>query len=75
MVMHQGEQLGPVGGRIVAGTFARMLERDAGSYLNAGGFTPVLPSMVPNNFTFADLVIFASVTQPEVHFPIAPRSS
>jgi hypothetical protein len=64
-VLHQGEQLGPVGARIVAETFMRMLKRDATSFLNvSGGFTPALPSAVPTTFTFADLVNFAGVTQP-----------
>jgi hypothetical protein len=40
MVLRGGDQLGPVGGRIVAETFVRMLKRDATSYLNvSGGFT------------------------------------
>ncbi|MEZ5319416.1 MAG: heme peroxidase family protein [Vicinamibacterales bacterium] len=64
-VIGGGSQLGPVGARIVAETFVRMLKRDAGSYLHvSGGFTPVLPSAVPGDFTFADLVTFAGVTQP-----------
>ena len=63
--LHQGEQLGPVGGRIVAETFIRILKRDATSFLNvAGGFTPGLPSAVAGAFTFADLVNFSGVTQP-----------
>jgi hypothetical protein len=64
-VLGGGNQLGPVGGRIVADTFVRILKRDPNSYLNAsGGFVPFLPSANPNDFTFADLVIFAGVTQP-----------
>jgi hypothetical protein len=64
-VLGGGNQLGPVGGRIVAETFVRMLKRDASSFLNApGGFTPMLPSAAPNDFTVADLVNFAGVTQP-----------
>jgi hypothetical protein len=63
-VLGGGNQLGPVGGRIVAETFVRILKRDASSYLNAGGFTPILPSSTPGNFTVADLVAFAGVTQP-----------
>ena len=64
-VLKGGEQLGPVGSRIVAGTFVRILKRDATSYLNvSGGFTPSLPSATPGAFTFADLVNFAGVTQP-----------
>jgi hypothetical protein len=64
-VLNSGNQLGPVGGRIVTDTFVRILKRDAGSYLNVGGgFTPFLPSVAPGDFTFADLAIFAGVTQP-----------
>jgi len=61
-VLRGGDQLGPVGGRIVAETFVRMLKRDAMSYLNAsGGFTPNLPSTVAGEFAFADLVKVAKV--------------
>jgi len=64
-VLNSGDQLGPVGARIVAETFVRMLRRDATSFLNvSGGFTPSLPSRAPGTFTFADLVNFAGVTQP-----------
>jgi hypothetical protein len=63
-VLGGGNQLGPVRGRIVAETFVRILKRDAGSYLNTPGFMPILPSAAPGNFTVADLVIFAGVTQP-----------
>lgn len=64
-VLQSGNQLGPVGAKIVADTFVRMLKRDANSYLNvAGGFTPMLPSAAAGDFTFADLVTFAGVTQP-----------
>jgi hypothetical protein len=63
-VLNGGNQLGPVGGRIVAETFIRILKRDASSYLNAGPFAPMLPSAVPGTFTVADLVNFAGITQP-----------
>jgi hypothetical protein len=64
-VLGGGSQLGPVGGRIVAETFVRMLKRDASSYLNVpSGFSPILPSAAPGDFTVADLVRFAGVTQP-----------
>jgi hypothetical protein len=64
-VLGGGNQLGPVGGRIVAETFVRILKRDASSYLNVpGGFTPILPSVTAGDFTVADLVTFAGVTQP-----------
>ena len=62
-VLGGGNQLGPVGGRIVAETFVRILKRDASSYLNvSGGFAPILPSAAPGDFTVADLVTFAGVT-------------
>jgi hypothetical protein len=64
-VLGGGNQLGPVGARIVAETFVRMLKRDASSYLNvSGGFTPMLPSLNAGDFTAADLLTFAGVTQP-----------
>ena len=64
-VLGGGNQLGPVGARIVAETFVRILKRDASSYLNvSGGFTPILPSAAPGDFTVADLMAFAGVTQP-----------
>jgi hypothetical protein len=64
-VLGGGNQLGPVGARIVAETFIRMLKRDASSYLNVtGGFTPILPSVTAGDFTVADLVAFAGVTHP-----------
>jgi hypothetical protein len=64
-VLQGGNQLGPVGAKIVADTFVRMLRRDGSSYLNVtGGFTPILPSVTAGDFTVADLVIFAGVTQP-----------
>jgi hypothetical protein len=64
-VLAGGNQLGPVGARIVAETIVRILKRDPSSYLNAaGGFTPFLPAASAGDFTFADLLIFAGVTQP-----------
>jgi hypothetical protein len=64
-VLGGGNQLGPVGGRIVAETFVRILKRDASSYLNVpGGFAPMLPSVTAGDFTVADLLIFAGVTTP-----------
>ena len=64
-VLHNGDQLGPVGGRIVAETFVRMLKRDPDSFLNQpGGFTPMLPAATPGQFTFADLVTFTGMHLP-----------
>jgi hypothetical protein len=65
VVLNGGDQLGPIGARIVAETFVKILKRDASSFLNvSGGFAPSLPSAVAGSFTFADLVNFAGVTQP-----------
>ena len=65
MVLNNGERLGPVGGRVVAETFVRILKRDATSFLNVkGGLTPSLPSITAGDFTFADIVNFAGVTKP-----------
>jgi hypothetical protein len=64
-VLGGGNQLGPVGGRIVAETFVRILKRDATSYLNVtSGFAPILPSATPGDFTVADLIAFAGVNKP-----------
>ena len=61
MVVNAGDQLGPVGARIVAETFVRILKRDADSFLNVAGFTPSLPSSTPGQFTIADLLEFSGV--------------
>ncbi len=58
-----GERLGPLGAKIVADTFVRMLRRDVLSILNVA-FAPSLPRSNPATFTFADLVGVAGVTQP-----------
>jgi hypothetical protein len=64
-VMQQGDRLGPVGAAIVARTFVRILKRDGSSYLHwPGGFTPSLPAKIAGQFTFADLIMMAGVTQP-----------
>lgn len=61
MVLNNGDQLGPVGARIVAETFVRMLKRDGDSFLHVSGFTPALPSSVGGQFTIADMLEFAGV--------------
>ncbi|MFC8680956.1 heme peroxidase family protein [Microbacterium ureisolvens] len=63
MVASDGEHLGPLGAKIVADTFVRMLRRDALSMLNVT-FAPSLPSQSPGDFTFADLVRVAKVIEP-----------
>jgi len=61
MVTQSGNQLGPVGGQIVAETFVRMLKRDGDSFMNIPNFAPSLPSSVPGTFMIADLLEFAGV--------------
>jgi hypothetical protein len=64
-VLQGGNQLGPVGAKIVADTFVRMLKRDASSFLNATpAFVPFLPAKTPGDFTFADLLNFCGATKP-----------
>ena len=64
-VLNSGELMGPVGGRIIAETFVRMLKRDPDSILNVtGGFVPFLPAANMGEFTIADLLNFAEVTSP-----------
>lgn len=64
-VQQDGKRLGAVGGRIVAEVFIGLLEGDAMSYLvQDPGWTPTLPSVVPNTFKMTDLLIFAGVVAP-----------
>ncbi|MFT4136221.1 peroxidase family protein [Microbacterium sp.] len=63
MVTANGEHLGPLGGKIVADTFLRMLRRDGESILNVA-FAPSLPRADAATFTFADIVDVAGVTVP-----------
>lgn len=65
VVLSSGNTLGPLGAKIVADTFIKMLKRDSESYLNkVGGFTPFLPSDVPGDFTVADIIKVAEVNLP-----------
>jgi hypothetical protein len=61
VVLKNGDELGPVGGRIVAETFVRLLKRDGDSFMNVAGFAPSLPSSTPGTFMIADLLEFAGV--------------
>ena len=64
-VLENGDRLGPVGARIVAETFVRMLKRDPDSFLNfSGGFTPTLPAGVAGTFTWADVIRFSGMHLP-----------
>jgi len=64
MIFQGGDRLGPLGAKIVAETFVRILKRDATSFWNVGPFTPFLPSASPGSFTVTDLVVFAGVNLP-----------
>jgi hypothetical protein len=61
MVLKNGDELGPLGARIVAETFVRMLKRDGASFMNVSGFAPSLPSSVSGTFTISDMLDFAGV--------------
>ena len=64
-VLGNGDNLGPLGGKIVADTFIKMLKRDSESYLNkTGGFVPFLPSDVLGDFTVTDIIKFSGVNRP-----------
>jgi hypothetical protein len=66
-VLSSGDTLGPLGAKIVADTFVRMLKRDEESFLHvAGGFIPSVPSRLgTGQFDLADLIIFSGVNQPQ----------
>ncbi len=64
-VVSGGNSLGPLGAKIVADTFVRILKRDADSFINKpGGFTPFLPSDAAGNFTVTDIIKFSGVHVP-----------
>jgi hypothetical protein len=59
-----GDQLGPVGGRIVAEVLLGLLHADPGCYLTADpSWTPTLPSRDGTSFDLADMLIFAADQQ------------
>jgi hypothetical protein len=63
-LLHDGEQLGPVGGRIMAETLVGLLQRDPNSYLylNAA-WKPVPPiASTTGQFGFVDLLKYAGAT-------------
>jgi hypothetical protein len=56
-----GDQLGPVGGRIVTEVFLGLLRADPSSYLVVNpSWTPTLPGRDAASFDFADLLTFAA---------------
>ena len=60
-LLHDGQQLGPVGGRIMAETLVGLLQRDPNSYLYLDpSWKPQLPSDIGSGkFEFSDLLKFA----------------
>jgi hypothetical protein len=64
LACRNGDQLGPVGGRIVAEVLLGLLRADSGSYLTVDPqWTPTLPSRNGTGFKLSDLVIFAADQQ------------
>ena len=63
-LLQNGEQLGPVGGRIMAETLVGLLQRDPNSYLYLdAAWKPTQPiATTTGQFTFADLLKFARAT-------------
>lgn len=62
-VRHGGEQLGEVGGRIVAEVLLSLIHADARSFMRAGReWKPLLPSKQEGHFTMGDLLRFARAT-------------
>jgi hypothetical protein len=61
---YNGEQLGPVGGRIMAETLVGLLHRDPNSYLYLdAAWKPAPPiASTTGQFTFADLLKYAGAT-------------
>jgi hypothetical protein len=60
----RGDQLGPVGGRIVTEVLLGLLRADSDSYLAVDpSWTPTLPGREAASFTLADLLVFAAGQQ------------
>jgi hypothetical protein len=74
-VLHDGEQLGPVGATIVGETILGVLDADPKSYLSQEpSWKPTLPAAGgdPSSFNMADLLRFAvpeQATRSEISFP------
>ncbi len=66
-VFENGEQMGPVGGRIVGEVFIGLLKADKDSYLTVNrNWKPTLPSAKQGDFEITDLLKFAGVV-PSLH--------
>ena len=63
-LLHNGEQLGPVGGRIMAETLVGLLQRDPNSYLYLDAAWKPAPPIAPTTgkFDFVDLLKYARAT-------------
>ena len=62
-VRHAGEQLGPVGGRIVGEVLTTLIDRDPGSFrVSDPDWTPTLPTRQPGQFGLVDLLSFATAS-------------
>ena len=60
-VLENGEQMGPVGGRIVGETLIGLMEFDSMSFIGANRqWKPTLPSAKECSFTMCDLLNFCS---------------
>ena len=56
--LHDGEQLGPVGGRIVGEVLVGIIDADPGSFRSVDpGWTPTLPARRPGAFGLADILV------------------
>ena len=57
-VRHNGQRLGPVGGRIVGEVLTTLIDRDLSSFrITAPDWTPTLPAGRPGWFGLADLLM------------------
>jgi hypothetical protein len=63
-LLYNGEQLGPVGGRIMAETLVGLLQRDPNSYLYLDAAWKPAPPIAPmtGQFGFVDLLKYAGAT-------------
>jgi hypothetical protein len=62
-VLHDGDRLGPVGGRIVGEVLVGIIDADPGSFRSvAPDWTPTLPARRPGAFGLADILVPASAS-------------
>ncbi|MGA9770196.1 MAG: heme peroxidase family protein [Blastocatellia bacterium] len=63
-IFHSGKRLGPVGSRIVAETFVKLIRSSPHSILKKRGWKPDLGQRKRNEFGMADLLVCANVVNP-----------